>query len=308
MELKYIVYITINLCNGKFYIGVHRTNPNVFDGYIGNGIYRQSDAKHREKGRPFASAVKKYGYENFKRTILEIFPDSEEGCQLAYTLEAAIVTETLIKSKQCYNVQLGGEVSRHITKRVYKFDLNGNYLRSFMSPLEGALSIPEIIDYKVAQKCITNNCLGTTQSALGFVWSYEKKFNYINRQMKSIAQYTLSGKFIRTFKSIQEAEVTLSLKSIHDAIRNNSYCGNYQWRIFNNSYENIDAIKTIRTKNLNIPIIVIDSNNVQEEFQCVLDCVKKYPKLSSRQINRCLTNKQKTHFGYIFKYKVNDIV
>jgi hypothetical protein len=40
MELKYIVYITINLCNGKFYIGVHKTNPDVFDGYIGNGIYR----------------------------------------------------------------------------------------------------------------------------------------------------------------------------------------------------------------------------------------------------------------------------
>ena len=42
MKLKYIVYITINLCNGKFYIGVHETNPDIFDGYIGNGIYRQN--------------------------------------------------------------------------------------------------------------------------------------------------------------------------------------------------------------------------------------------------------------------------
>ena len=42
--MKYIVYITINLCNGKFYIGVHRTNPNTFDGYIGCGIYRASQA------------------------------------------------------------------------------------------------------------------------------------------------------------------------------------------------------------------------------------------------------------------------
>ena len=40
MELKYIVYIT----NGKFYIGVHKTNPEVFDNYIGLGIYRQSNA------------------------------------------------------------------------------------------------------------------------------------------------------------------------------------------------------------------------------------------------------------------------
>lgn len=42
MKLKYIVYITINLCNGKFYIGVHKTNPEVFDAYIGG--YRQSNA------------------------------------------------------------------------------------------------------------------------------------------------------------------------------------------------------------------------------------------------------------------------
>jgi len=40
MELKNIVYITVNLCNSKFYFGVHRTNPEVFDGYIGSGIYR----------------------------------------------------------------------------------------------------------------------------------------------------------------------------------------------------------------------------------------------------------------------------
>ena len=47
MELYYIVYITINLCNGKFYIGVHRTNPDIFDGYIGNGIYNLSTANKK---------------------------------------------------------------------------------------------------------------------------------------------------------------------------------------------------------------------------------------------------------------------
>jgi hypothetical protein len=37
---KYIVYCTTNLVNNKIYIGVHKTtNPSVFDGYIGNGVY-----------------------------------------------------------------------------------------------------------------------------------------------------------------------------------------------------------------------------------------------------------------------------
>lgn len=75
--MKYIVYITINLCNGKFYIGVHKTNPDIFDGYIGNGIYRASNVKPKING--FHAAVKKYGYNNFKRTTIQEFPDTEEG-------------------------------------------------------------------------------------------------------------------------------------------------------------------------------------------------------------------------------------
>lgn len=46
MELKYIVYITINLCNGKFYIGVHKTNPEVFDNYIGLGALNLPEKPH----------------------------------------------------------------------------------------------------------------------------------------------------------------------------------------------------------------------------------------------------------------------
>ena len=37
--MKYIVYCTTCIENGKIYIGVHKTeDPDVFDGYIGNGI------------------------------------------------------------------------------------------------------------------------------------------------------------------------------------------------------------------------------------------------------------------------------
>ena len=68
MEIKYIVYITINLCNGKFYIGVHKTNPNVFDGYIGNSInIFESNPELKHPKIPFHKAVKKYGYSSFRR-------------------------------------------------------------------------------------------------------------------------------------------------------------------------------------------------------------------------------------------------
>ena len=44
--MKYIVYLTTNLKSqidgiNRIYVGVHGTeNPNIFDGYIGCGIYR----------------------------------------------------------------------------------------------------------------------------------------------------------------------------------------------------------------------------------------------------------------------------
>ena len=214
--MKYIVYITINLCNGKFYIGVHRTNPNTFDGYIGCGIYRASQAT---KDYVLHKAVRKYGYENFKRTIIKIFPDNEEGRKQAFELEAILVNETLLKSKSTYNTALSGRESttENLMKTVYMFDLNGNYLRSFKSAREAAAYIqPDNQDN--ARSAIKNNCLGTTSSSYGYFWSYTKEFTYKNECMKEVAQYTINGKFLRTFKSITEAEVALSLNDIAHAI------------------------------------------------------------------------------------------
>ena len=166
MELKYIVYVTVNLCNGKLYFGVHRTNPEVFDGYIGCGIYRQSNAN---KKYPLHSAVRKYGYNNFKRTTIEIFPDTQEGLNQAYGLERQIVTSTLLKSKSVYNSKIGGQGGCNIEqRRVYKYDLNGEFLQSFKSINDAALSIDVNSDLYVIIKSIRNNCLGYTSSSYNY--------------------------------------------------------------------------------------------------------------------------------------------
>jgi hypothetical protein len=223
--MKYIVYITINLCNGKFYIGVHRTNPDTFDGYIGCGIYRASQAT---KDYVLHKAVRKYGYKNFKRTTIKIFPDTEEGRKQAFELEAILVNETLLRSKSTYNTALGGRESstEDLFKTVYMFDLNGNYLRSFKSAREAAAYIqPENQDN--ARASIKNNCLGISTSSYGYFWSYSKEFTYKNECMKAVAQYTINGKFLRTFKSITEAEVALSLNSISQAIYKKGSAGGY---------------------------------------------------------------------------------
>ena len=303
--MKYIVYITINLCNGKFYIGVHRTNPNTFDGYIGCGIYRASQAT---KDYVLHKAVRKYGYENFKRTIIKIFPDNEEGRKQAFELEAILVNETLLKSKSTYNTALGGRETENLMKTVYMFDLNGNYLRSFKSARKAAAYIqPDNQDN--ARSAIKNNCLGTTSSSYGYFWSYTKEFTYKNECMKEVAQYTINGKFLRTFKSITEAEVALSLNNIAQAIYKKGSAGGYQWRYFEGDTSDIPTLVNVKTKNLFLPIIMFDkSGKVIKKFDCVKQCVNEYPELSASQINRVLNKTIKSHKGYTFKYQDDDIV
>lgn len=305
--MKYIVYITINLCNGKFYIGVHRTNPETFDGYIGCGIYRANQAT---KDYALHRAVRKYGYDNFKRTIIKIFPDTEEGRKEAFDLEAILVNETLLRSKQVYNTAVGGRESttESLFKTVYMFDLEGNYLRSFKNAREAASYIcPDNQDN--IRAAIKNNCLGITSSSYGYFWSYTKEFRYKNECTREVAQYTIHGKFLRTFKSITEAEVALSLNNVSQAIYKKGSAGGYQWRYFEGDTTDIPTLINVKTKNLFLPIIMSDkSGNIIKKFDCVKQCVEEYPELSASQINRVLNNTIKSHKGYTFKYQDDDIV
>ena len=306
MELKYIVYITINLCNGKFYIGVHETNLSVFDGYIGDGIYRQNQAT---KNYTFHRAVRKYGYENFKRTTLKIFPHTEEGLKAASDLEATLVNETVLKSKNCYNESLGGIGGNSLNniKTVYMFDLNGEYLRSFKCSKDAALFL-QTDNFVSAQHAIRNNCEGKVSSSFGYYWSYKKEFGYNSSIKTKVAQYTLNGKFLRSFNSIVEAESALEINTIQQAITKGYSAGGFQWKYFTGDTSDIPKLVTIKTKNNTIPIIVINKETlVEEEFNSVNDCINKYPDLKASQINRVLSNIIKSHKGFIFKYKDKDI-
>lgn len=306
MELKYIVYITINLCNGKFYIGVHETNPNVFDGYIGDGIYRQNQAT---KNYTFHRAVRKYGYKNFKRTTLKIFPHTEEGLKAASDLEATLVNETVLKSKNCYNEALGGIGGNSLNniKTVYMFDLNGEYLRSFKCSKDAALFL-KTDNFVSAQHAIRNNCEGKVNSSFGYYWSYKKEFGYNSSIKTKVAQYTLNGKFLRSFNSIVEAESALEINTIQQAITKGYSAGGFQWKYFTGDTSNIPKLVNIKTKNNTIPIIAINKETlVEEEFNSVNDCINKYPDLKASQINRVLSNIIKSHKGFIFKYKDKDI-
>lgn len=310
---NWIFYITVNKINGKFYYGVHYTNPKVNDSYIGLGIYNDSTAKQLKrsgKNYPFVNAVVKYGYKNFERTIIKIFPDSEEGKKDAFDLEKIIVNETLLRSKTCYNCALGGKggISPDFYKRIFQFDLNGNFLRSYKNAREAAQNVMKDNENS-ARAAIKNCCLHKTNFAYGFFWSYTKSFLKENsKKLREIAQYTITGKFIRKFSSIIEAEEMLRLNSIQQAISKRWLCGGFQWRYYENEND-IESYTSVFTKNTNKKIDMFDkTGKFLKTYNSVKDCAIQ-EQLSISQINKVLKNIIHTHKGYIFKYsQVEDIV
>ena len=95
------VYQTICEKNGKSYVGVHKTTD-INDGYIGCGIFKPSDA-FRTKYL-FHRAVKKHGYNSFRRYILSFYDTYGD----ALSEEKYIVNENWVRNSKNYNSAIGG--------------------------------------------------------------------------------------------------------------------------------------------------------------------------------------------------------
>lgn len=96
--LYYLMYVTVNKINKRFYIGVHSTNK-VNDGYLGSGWLLKK-------------AIRKYGKQQFVRCILRFF----ENAELMYEEEGKIVDEDFFKKykRMTYNRELGGRGGHRI--------------------------------------------------------------------------------------------------------------------------------------------------------------------------------------------------
>lgn len=109
--MVYTVYMTTNLINGRYYIGVHKTdNPN--DSYLGSG-------------KLIKRAIRKYGRKNFEKKILFVFNEQEE----AYKKEAELVNLDAVQKDETYNLCIGGSISVNWSeerKQIHRLNIRGS--------------------------------------------------------------------------------------------------------------------------------------------------------------------------------------
>lgn len=294
--MKYIVYKTTNKINGKIYVGVHRTNPDIFDGYIGCGINYKDLKKSRLKG--FPAAVRKYGYENFVRETLFEYPDTEEGRIQAFKKEEEIVTIEFLKRPDTYNLVRGGKmnVADSLRKEIAQYTIDGKFIRTWSSITEAEemLQIPNI----------SQNLIGKSKYSGNFQWKYytgdDSDIEAVQTKEKTVYQFDLQGNLIKVWKSVTEASKIFSNSAARTAISNcclgktNQSLG-YFW-----SYKPKFEFKT--NSHYSAVAKYNDEGVFLKSYTTLKEAAEDCGLKTSSNIIACIKGKQKRCGGYRWRY------
>lgn len=253
---KYIVYLTTNLNNNKIYIGVHKTDPNKFDGYIGCGVYINQPSSYQYPKTAFQNAVKKYGPKSFVRETIRIFDNEDD----AYLLEEELVDENFLARPDVYNLTLGGRntFTSPIKVQVFQYTLQGEYIASFDSIKDAAASINK--DHSAVCHAVHDKII-----AAGYLWSTDKVdkldislYNLGINQRRKVYVYKYSGEYFTEYESLTECNRQLKIST---SLSNYLKLGlNYKKEYYfcYVKAESFDKARNIYIKNR--PIYQFDSN------------------------------------------------
>lgn len=299
--MKYIVYCTTCKVNGKIYIGVHKTeNPDIFDGYIGNGLNVGWTIKNPHTA--FQSAVKKYGYSQFYRTVLYVFDTAEE----AYHKEAEIVNIDFVKRKDNYNISLGGIHSGVAYDSLYQYDITGQFIKEWYS-------VQEAINYYGCNSNRFNMAITDKRSAFNCFWSkeYYDKLDisqYRKSSHSEIYCYDEQGNYIKLFESVKQItdEFGFTKASIEDACSHKRPLKGYY---FISDFTNIYNLIKTRTYvyNLTDKSVSYYKNNKLVQTYSSITAASKETKIPVAKIKESIKNNDGYwSYGYKETYTPNN--
>ena len=122
---------------------------------------------------------------------------------------------------------------------------------------------------------------------------------------KPVAQYTLDGKFIRTWESASDAQLKLGLTSIYNALLGVSrYCGEWQWRYYNGDDSDIEATTTKEKSVYQFDL----QGNLVKCWKSITEAAKSIPERNTDSlktlISKCCLNQNVNQVcGYFWSFK-----
>lgn len=310
---EYYVYMHTNLINGKVYIGKCYRKPSYRWGVDGSGYLRCTRGHTKADQRHFASAIKKYGWENFKHEILYKNLSAFEASKIEISLITEYESDNPNKG---YNMTKGGEgcagrlvkqETRELLKEslrkykcIFQYDKYGGLIREWAN-------CEEILDYfKVkSDSNLYSHLLGKQKSFCGYIFKLEERDNVqyvIKTTAKKVRCYSKNGDYIKTFDSYQEAyKETGALPSvIVKCVRNKCVsAGGYVWRKDEGNYEKINVRRKFE-QNYS-PVIQRDSfGNIVAEYDSIKEARQR---TGISNISTVCRGKRQMAGGFRWEYK-----
>lgn len=297
--MKFIVFETINLANGKVYIGIHKTNdPDVFDGYIGDGIDINLPETYNKSKTQLQSAVQRYGTKFFKRITLRVFDNIGD----ATDFHMLLVNNGFVKNTDSYNSI--ASFHSHTDRKVYAFTFTGHKLREWDSVKEAADCL------NVSREHILI-CIETHTNCKMMYLSYDNKIDpslYSNMPRCAIAQYNRDGKLIDTYRDIPSAAARLDIPkdAVMRAVSMRSTCSGYRFMRVSEDIAKVLDKKSAIELTSSVPVYRYTlRGEFDAEFDSVKEAAKNTPNISTGKIIRAIKMNRACR-GYKWSYDKMD--
>lgn len=202
--------------NDKYYVGITKREPQKRWGRNGNNY----------KNIYFYNAINKYGWDKIEHHIIASNLTHNE----ANAFERLLIEKLHSNDKRYgYNISDGGDGgNKKELKAVKQFDLNGNFIKEYMSAAIAANALG------IDRTHITRVCKhgGKTH---GFMFCYSTE--HINepfrrKNQRTVVQTDLSGNFIAKYRTLQDAsnDTKIRADNIHKCIKKkNNHAGGFLW-------------------------------------------------------------------------------
>lgn len=295
MNKGYLVYKRTLNSDGRVYIGI---THNSLDKRAGNNGIKYDGCIH------FYNAIKKYGWENFSSEILEEGLSKEKAEEREiFWIEQYHATDP----KFGFNMAKGGNLAFPFNNgiKVNQYTLEGKYIKTFPT----LFSANESVGFKG----VTGAARGECSHAGGYVWRIAsdefpegkdlEDFLLRNKKMVPINQYTLEGKYIKTFHSMNEAvkETGLVQSSIWSVCRGQrKRVGEFTFRLYDDFKDCKDIDFVYQSSEKQVNAYTLDGKYLNT-YKNVRETERQLG-AKATNISKCCKHKAYYAKGYMFRF------